>query len=53
VPVALGFHLMSFGLIESAYMNIGTPIRSVSLQNFNAIPKSMQKFCLSAGFIVK
>jgi len=29
VPVALGFHLMSFGLTENAYMTIGTPIQNV------------------------
>jgi len=53
VLATLGFPLMTFGLIESTYMNIGTPIRSVSLRNFNAILKSTQKFCLSGGFDVK
>ena len=33
MPVALGFHLMSFGLTENAYMTIGTPIQNVSSRN--------------------
>jgi len=48
-----GFHLMSFGLTENAYMTIGTPIQNVSSRNSSAIPKNTQKFCLSAGFAVK
>jgi len=53
VPIALGFHLMSFGLTENAYMTIGTLIQNVSSRNSSAIPKNTQKFCLSAVFAVK